>query len=97
MCQSSVEVVTPFWASNSNGKVRAIVNNKEFEQAIHQEICGSVNHLFVWTSRHVSDRFLMLINNTELSPIYSFLSKDPYKDPCVIFEDETETTRLNTS
>ena len=77
MCQSSVEVVTPFWASNSNGKVRAIVNNKEFEQAIHQEICGSVNHLFVWTSRHVSDRFLMLINNTELSPIYSFLSKDP--------------------
>jgi len=40
VCQSSVEVVTPFWASNSNGKVRAIVNNKEFEQAIHQEICG---------------------------------------------------------
>ena len=77
MCQSSVEVVTPFWASNSNGKVRAIVNNKEFEQAIHQEICGSVNHLFVWTSRHVSDRFLILINITELSPIYSFLSKDP--------------------
>ena len=77
MCQSSVEVVTPFWASNSNGKVRAIVNNKEFEQAIHQEICGSVNHLFVWTSTHVSDRFLILINITELSPIYSFLSKDP--------------------
>ena len=76
MCQSSVEVVTPFWASNSNGKVRAIVNNKEFEQAIHQEICGSVNILFVWTSRHVSDRFLMLINDTELSPIV-FLSKDP--------------------
>ena len=69
MCQSSVEVVTPFWASNSNGKVRAIVNNKEFEQAIHQEICGSVNHLFVWTSRHVSDRFLMLINNTVVSNI----------------------------
>jgi len=40
VCQSSVEVVTPFWASNSNGKVRAILNNKEFEQAIHQEICG---------------------------------------------------------
>ena len=77
MCESKTEVSTPFWASNSNGKVRAIVNNKEFEQAIHQEICGSVNHLFVWTSRHVSDRFLMLINNTELSPIYSFLSKDP--------------------
>jgi len=40
VCQSSIEVVTPFWASNSNGKVRAIINNKEFEQAIHQEICG---------------------------------------------------------
>jgi len=40
VCQSTVEVVTPFWASNSNGKVRAILNNKEFEQAIHQEICG---------------------------------------------------------
>jgi len=39
-CQSKVEIVTPYWASNSNGKVRAIVNNKEFEQAIHQEICN---------------------------------------------------------
>ena len=45
MCESKVEVTTPFWASNSNGKVRAIVNNKEFEQAIHQEICGSVNNI----------------------------------------------------
>jgi len=43
VCQSSIEVVTPFWASNSNGKVRAIVNNKEFEQAIHQEICGQAS------------------------------------------------------
>ena len=39
VCQSKVEIVTPYWASNSNGKVRAILNNKEFEQAIHQEIC----------------------------------------------------------
>ena len=63
MCESKVEIVTPYWASNSNGKVnislnyvfvyevvvlvisdlhsqvRAIMNNKEFEQAIHQEIC----------------------------------------------------------
>jgi len=39
VCESKVEIVTPFWASNSNGKVRAILNNKEFEQAIHQEIC----------------------------------------------------------
>jgi len=40
VCQSQVEIVTPYWASNSNGKVRAIMNNKEFEQAIHQEICS---------------------------------------------------------
>lgn len=39
VCQSQIEIVTPYWASNSNGKVRAIMNNKEFEQAIHQEIC----------------------------------------------------------
>jgi len=40
VCHSTVEIVTPYWASNSNGKVRAILNNKEFEQAIHQEICS---------------------------------------------------------
>eukprot|EP00092_Neocalanus_flemingeri_P001646 GFUD01001756.1.p1 GENE.GFUD01001756.1~~GFUD01001756.1.p1 ORF type:complete len:247 (+),score=64.75 GFUD01001756.1:256-996(+) len=40
VCQSTVEIVTPYWASNSNGKVRAILNNKEFEQLIHQEICS---------------------------------------------------------
>ena len=39
VCESKIEVNTPFWASNSNGKVRAILNNKEFEQAVHQEIC----------------------------------------------------------
>jgi len=39
VCSSKIEIVTPYWASNSNGKVRAILNNKEFEQAIHQEIC----------------------------------------------------------
>lgn len=39
VCESKTEIVSPFWASNSNGKVRAILNNKEFEQAIHQEIC----------------------------------------------------------
>jgi len=39
VCESQIEIVTPYWASNSNGKVRAIMNNKEFEQAIHQEIC----------------------------------------------------------
>jgi len=40
VCQSKIEITTPYWASNSNGKVRAILNNKEFEQAIHQEICS---------------------------------------------------------
>jgi len=40
VCKSQVEIVTPYWASNSNGKVRAVLNNKEFEQAIHQEICS---------------------------------------------------------
>ena len=40
VCRTTIEIVTPFWASNSNGKVRAILNNKDFEQAIHQEICG---------------------------------------------------------
>eukprot|EP00092_Neocalanus_flemingeri_P029568 GFUD01032114.1.p1 GENE.GFUD01032114.1~~GFUD01032114.1.p1 ORF type:complete len:268 (+),score=50.94 GFUD01032114.1:264-1067(+) len=39
VCESKTEVTSPFWASNSNGKVRAILNNKEFEQAVHQEIC----------------------------------------------------------
>jgi len=41
VCDSTVEVTTPYWATNSKGKVRAIVNNKQFEQAVHQEICGS--------------------------------------------------------
>jgi len=39
VCDSKVEVTTPYWATNSDGKVRAIVNNKQFEQAVHQEIC----------------------------------------------------------
>jgi len=43
VCQSKIEIVTPYWASNSNGKVRAILNNKEFEQAIHQEICSKAS------------------------------------------------------
>jgi len=39
VCESKLEVETPFWAVNSDGKLRAILNNKEFEQAVHQEIC----------------------------------------------------------
>ncbi|XP_050548712.1 protein spaetzle 3 [Daktulosphaira vitifoliae] len=38
-CESKVEVVTPYWAANSVGKTRAIVNTEHFEQAIHQEVC----------------------------------------------------------
>ncbi|XP_066258429.1 protein spaetzle 3 [Euwallacea similis] len=38
-CESKLEIVTPYWASNSAGKVRAIVNTQHFEQAIHQEVC----------------------------------------------------------
>jgi len=39
VCESKLEVETPFWAVNADGKLRAILNNKEFEQAVHQEIC----------------------------------------------------------
>ncbi|XP_042873195.1 protein spaetzle 3-like isoform X3 [Penaeus japonicus] len=38
-CESKTEIVTPYWANNSAGKVRAIVNTNEFSQAIHQEVC----------------------------------------------------------
>ena len=34
-CESRVEVTTPFWATNSNGKVRAIVNDKQFPGLSH--------------------------------------------------------------
>ncbi|GIX87940.1 protein spaetzle 3 [Caerostris extrusa] len=40
-CESSVEIVTPYWASNSAGKLRAIVNTQHLQQAIHQEVCQS--------------------------------------------------------
>lgn len=41
-CESKIEIVTPYWASNSAGKIRAIVNTQHFEQAIHQEVCTLV-------------------------------------------------------
>nr|CAD7606768.1 unnamed protein product [Timema genevievae] len=44
-CESKVEIVTPYWASNSAGKIRAIVNTQHFEQAIHQEIPGEGNRI----------------------------------------------------
>ncbi|KAL1497443.1 hypothetical protein ABEB36_008417 [Hypothenemus hampei] len=42
-CESKLEIVTPYWASNSAGKVRAIVNTQHFEQAIHQEVCAKTS------------------------------------------------------
>jgi len=38
-CESKIEIVTPYWASNSAGKIRAVVNTQHFEQAVHQEVC----------------------------------------------------------
>lgn len=38
-CESTIERNTPYWASNSAGQVRAIVNTELFPQAVHQEIC----------------------------------------------------------
>lgn len=38
-CESAVEIVTPYWASNSAGKVRAVVNTQHLQQAIQQEVC----------------------------------------------------------
>ncbi|XP_018016754.1 protein spaetzle 3 isoform X2 [Hyalella azteca] len=38
-CNSKMEIVTPYWASNSAGKILAIVNLSEFSQVIHQEVC----------------------------------------------------------
>ncbi|KAG9511327.1 Frequenin-1 [Fragariocoptes setiger] len=38
-CESILEVVTPYWATNSAGKIRAVVNSQHMQQAIQQEIC----------------------------------------------------------
>lgn len=43
VCETRIEIVTPYWASNSAGKIRAIVNTQHFEQAIHQELCTYVS------------------------------------------------------
>jgi hypothetical protein len=42
-CESMVEITTPYWAANSAGKVRAIVNTQHFEQAIQQEVCSKTS------------------------------------------------------
>ncbi|UYV71506.1 Spaetzle [Cordylochernes scorpioides] len=41
-CESSIEIVTPYWASNSAGRIRAIVNTANLQQAIQQEVCQSL-------------------------------------------------------
>lgn len=41
-CESKIEIVTPYWASNSAGQIRAVVNTQHFEQAIHQEVCTTM-------------------------------------------------------
>ena len=38
-CESRTEVTQPYWATNNNGQVRAVVNTKHFMQAVHQEVC----------------------------------------------------------
>ncbi|XP_022244401.1 protein spaetzle 3-like [Limulus polyphemus] len=40
-CESAVEILTPYWASNSAGKIRAVVNTQHLQQAIQQEVCQS--------------------------------------------------------
>ena len=37
-CESTVEIVTPYWASNSQGRIRAIVNTQHLQLAI-QQVC----------------------------------------------------------
>lgn len=39
-CQSKMEVLTPYHATNSKGKVRTIVNSELMQQAIQVETCA---------------------------------------------------------
>lgn len=38
-CQSKMEVLTPYYATNSKGKLRTIVNSELMQQAIQVETC----------------------------------------------------------
>lgn len=38
-CQSRMEVMTPYYATNSRGKLRTIVNSELMQQAIQVETC----------------------------------------------------------
>nr|CAD7415897.1 unnamed protein product [Timema cristinae] len=53
-CESKVEIVTPYWASNSAGKIRAIVNTQHFEQAIHQEVCSLTERAIELTAQTIN-------------------------------------------
>lgn len=38
-CQSKMEILTPYYATNSQGKLRTIVNSELMQQAIQVETC----------------------------------------------------------
>lgn len=38
-CQSKMEVITPYYATNSKGKLRTVVNSELMQQAIQIETC----------------------------------------------------------
>lgn len=38
-CQSKVEILTPYYANNSKGKLRTIVNSELMQQAVQVETC----------------------------------------------------------
>jgi len=77
VCDSKIEIVQPYWASNSNGKIRAILNNKQFEQAIHQEICSGKS-----TSRCSRD-----CSCEQKYKWHRLLSYDPNNDCAGVFMD----------
>lgn len=39
-CQSKMEVLTPYYATNSKGKLRNVVNSELIQQAIQVETCA---------------------------------------------------------
>lgn len=53
-CESTVEIVTPYWASNSHGKIRAIVNTQHLQQAI--QTVGLLKPKFI----HVKEQTLQI-------------------------------------
>lgn len=39
-CQSKMEIITPYYATNSKGKLRTILNSELMQQAIQVETCA---------------------------------------------------------